>query len=82
MDDETLRAALHDVVAADGNLDSVIGSSGADKAQAQRVLDQVIADYVAELNRALAEASGSPYGVDATIFMRQYDRLLATKLAV
>jgi hypothetical protein len=41
-----------------------------------------MADYVTELNRDMAVATGNLYGVDASTFMRQYGRLGESKLAL
>jgi hypothetical protein len=77
VDDDRLRAAVHDTVNGGGNLSFVVGSVPAE--QAQRVIDQVLADYVAELNRALASGDRRMYGVDAANFMRQYAILWSLK---
>jgi hypothetical protein len=53
----------------------VLSLARCDKAQAQRIIDQVMADYVTELNRALASGAGQMYGVDASTFMSHYDQL-------
>ena len=75
-----MRAAIHDVVNGGGNLEFVLGSVPA--AQAQRVIDEVLADYVTELNRALAEGSKNMWGVDAGAFLRQYATLWQAKLSL
>ena len=80
IEDDRLRAAIHDVLAAGGNVAGVITISGADKDQAQRVIDQVMADYVAELNRSLQAGAGRPYSTDGSGFLRQYDQLWRAKL--
>ena len=50
--DERLRAYLHDTLVAGGD---VVGLAGRrDRATAQQIVDLVIGDYVAELDRALA----------------------------
>lgn len=65
-----------------GDVARVLSLAGCDKAQAQRVIDQVMADYVTELNRALASGAGQMYGVDAPTFMRQYGQLWQAKLGL
>jgi hypothetical protein len=78
-DDERLRSAVHDTLMAGGDVPRVLSRAGCDKAEAQRIIDQVMADYVTELNRALALGAGKMYGVDASAFMRQYDQLWQAK---
>jgi hypothetical protein len=79
-DDERLRAAVHDVAAASGDLNGLVAPWG--KAKAQQILTRVLADYVTELNRALATTEGLMYGVDGTTFMRQYEEIWRTKLSL
>lgn len=79
-DDETKRAAVHDVVGADGNLGALVAPWG--RAKAQEILTLVLSDYVTELNRALASGEGRMYGIDGTTFMRQYDKLWQAKLSL
>ena len=52
------------------------------KANAQQIITQVQADYVGELNRALAFGESQMYGIDAERFMRQYDALWTAKSAL
>ena len=49
------------------------------KANAHQIITQVQADYVVELNRALASGNPQMYGIDADTFMRQYDALWTAK---
>jgi hypothetical protein len=74
-DEERLRSAVHDELMAGGDVARVLSLARCDKAQAQRIIDQVMADYVTELNRALASGAGQMYGVDASTFMSHYDQL-------
>ena len=71
---------MHDVVAADGDLMKLVRPWG--KAKAQQIITQVQADYVAELNRALASPERQMYGIDPETFMRQYDALWSAKLSL
>jgi hypothetical protein len=82
LDDERVRAAVHDVLMAGQDARRVTQLVADDRVQGQRVLTQVMADYVTELNRALTSASGRMYGVDASTFMRQYDTLWQAKLSL
>ena len=78
--DERLRAYLHDTLVADGD---VVGlASRWDRAKAQQIVDLVIGDYVAELDRALATGHDRLYGQDAATFMRQYGELWRLKLSL
>jgi hypothetical protein len=81
-DDEKPRSAIHDLLMAGSELATLLEDWGVGTAQAQMVIDQVMADYVAELNRALRSAKDCLYGVHATTFMQQYDRLWRAKLAL
>lgn len=78
---EKYRAAVHDVVGADGDVGSLLAPL--DPIAANRLIDQVLADYVTELNRALSSADPrSLYGIDASSFMWQYDALWKIKLSL
>lgn len=77
---ERNRAAVHDVVAASGDLSRLVARW--QKADAQRILDQVLADYVVELNRALATGGHLLWGRDAESFMRQYGAIWKVKLSL
>lgn len=52
-----------------------------ESADAQRVLDLVIDDFIGELNRVIA-GHGRPYGMDGSRFLRQYRELWVAKLAL
>jgi hypothetical protein len=79
-DFEHKRSALHDVVGAGGDVPALVRPWG--KAVAQRVIDQVLADYVTELNRTLAAAGTTMYAIDAATFMQQYAVLWQAKLTL
>lgn len=65
-----------------GDLVSLIRIAGWSVSEAQRLLTVVLADYVTEFNRVLVTGSPTPYGVDVSTFLRQYDALWNAKLAL
>ena len=78
-DEEKLRSAIHDELMAGGDVGRVLRLAQCDRTAAHGAIDQVIADYVTELDSALRSGRKLPYGVDASTFMRQYDRLWLAK---
>ena len=79
-DDERKRAAVQDLVGAGGDLMALVRPWGNPKAQ--EILSLVQADYVDELNRALANGQAHPYGIDADAFLRQYEAIGEAKKAL
>jgi excisionase family DNA binding protein len=78
LDQSDVHRAVADASA--GGPDAVLEAlSGYSLSDAAAIIDAVIADFIAELNRALM-ASGGPYGLDGAAFMRCYDALWTAKL--
>jgi hypothetical protein len=78
--DEQRLDAIHAALTKDEPVLDLVRPWG--PAEAQRLVDMVISEFIGELNDALGSHGKQPYGVDGSLFLRRYSLLWEAKQAL